>query len=69
MEVLDTLPFVVDAATILQQLSPSTHSAFADTLDELTEIVRHVARPKAIFLPDRLVHEDGDWVSVGGFRS
>lgn len=68
MEVLDSLPFALDAGPILQKLSPSTHAAFAGTLDELTGIVKRLARPKAIFLPSTLVHEDGDWVSVGGVR-
>lgn len=69
MEVLDSIPVILDPEEVLRRLRIRKLSkGIEETVQELIEIVRPVAKPKAIYEVSYVDNKDGDSLSIGGVR-
>jgi len=69
MEVLDSIPVAFDPEEVLRRLRIRKLSkGIEETVQELIEIVRPVAKPKAIYEVSYVDNKDGDSLSIGEVR-
>ena len=69
MEVLDSIPVILDPEEVLRRLRiRKLNKGIEETVQELIEIVRPVAKPKAIYEVSYVDNKDGDSLSIGGVR-
>ncbi len=69
MQVLDNIPFELEAETVLERMRIRNRKQYIDEMvQELVEAVRPVARPKAVYKDSFIDGRDGDSVIIDGVR-
>lgn len=69
MEVLESIPFQLEPEEILERLHlPGGDKEARKTVEELVEMVRPVAKPKAVYEIAYVDSKGEDWVDIGGVR-
>jgi len=69
MEILDSIPFRLDAETVLEQLHQNKGNKYIGAIvQELIEIVRPVAKPKAIYKVSYVENKNEDSLYIDGVR-
>ena len=69
MEVLDNIPVILDHEKVLKRLRIRKPSeSVKKAVRELVEVVRPVAKPKAIYEVSYVDNKNGDSLSIGGIK-
>ncbi len=69
MEVLNSIPVVLDPKKVLKRLRMrKRHEHVKKTVQELIEVVRPIARPKAVYEVCYVDNKNGDSLNVGGIK-
>jgi len=69
MEVLDSIPFRLDVETVLKQLHQNKGNKYIGAIvQELIEIVRPIAKPKAVYEVSYVENKNEDSVYIDGVR-
>lgn len=69
MEILNNIPVSFDAEQILKIMrARSGAERFRETIDELIEIARSIARPKAVYDVAFIDNRDGDTLTINGIK-
>lgn len=68
MEVLDSIAVSLDLKEVLKQLHSKENKYIEQIAQELIEIVRPVARPKAIYEISYVDNKNEDWLYIDGVR-
>jgi len=69
MEILDSIPFRLDVETVLKQLHQNKGNKYIGAIvQELIEIVRPIAKPKAVYEVSYVENKNEDSVYIDGVR-
>ncbi|HUV75459.1 MAG TPA: hypothetical protein VMW00_02275, partial [Dehalococcoidales bacterium] len=69
MEILDNIPIQLDLAKVLKKLRQrNRNEEIEKSVQELIEIARPIARPKAIYEVSYVDNKSEDSVDIGGIR-
>ena len=69
MEILDNIPFKLELGVVLKKLSPNKENKYLEGIvQELIELVRPVAKPKAVYEVSYVEKKDEDSLEIGGIK-
>jgi len=68
MEVLHSIPFRLDLEEVLKRLHVSKENKYSRSVQELIEIARPIAKPKAVYEVSYVDNKNEDSLDIGGVR-